>query len=454
MKFSLIETGRSLLRSGDWPNWGSVRLGNLYRLSRFAGLDHKTCRRVTIAPINHECPVLQLISIVISVLKMNLKIVGVTLTLCLSCMVGSLNAQWYSSADFLIMNRYGNDNPIFQRQAVQTFNRTVDMETTTVTVGPTSTTTETPIRVEEITDDLVGGSVLRADDVDFGHMPGGRLLIGRRFGDFGLEGSWLWTDTWAGEASVSSANGDLVGPFVSEGVLLNRHTYIEHIPTSTVLIDQDSPESAIEHLNSFSQIEHRSKLRTGDLSMTARLMESSISSVTLLTGFRYADLEERFGYNSTSVPVPAGIIATVNSPSQSIQTRNRLFGPQLGLAIDTGIREKLILNLSAKTTLAYNEVDRDLSWSPDITDPTLNVFTSSRRSTASFLGEFSARGAVYLTTNLSIHAGYQVLVLSEVALAADNFNRNINALNNGTSLVNTNSRVVYGSPVFGTTLSF
>ena len=385
---------------------------------------------------------------------MNLKTVGVALTLCLSCMVGSSNAQWYSSADFLIMKRYGNDNAVFQRQAVQTFNRTVDIETTTVTVGPTTTTTETPIRVEEITDDLVGGSVLRADDVDFGHMPGGRLLIGRRFGDFGLEGSWLWTDTWSGDASVSSGNGDLVGPFVSEGALLNRHTYIEHIPTSTVLLDQDSLQPAIEHLNTFSQIEHRSKLRTGDLSMTARLMESSISTVTFLGGFRYADLEESFGYNSTRSTVPVGIVPTVNSPSQSIQTRNRLFGPQIGLAIDSGIREKLILNLSAKTTLAYNEVDRDLSWSPDVTDPTLNVFTSSRDSTASFLGEFSMKGTLYLTTNLSIHAGYEVLVLSDVALAPDNFERNINALNLGSSLINANSRVAFGSPVFGTTLSF
>ncbi len=385
---------------------------------------------------------------------MNLKTVGVTLTLCLSCMVGASNAQWYSSADFLIMKRYGNDNPVFQRQAVQTFNRTVDIETTTVVVGPTTTTIETPIRVEEITDDLVGGGVLRADDVDFGHMPGGRLLLGRRFGDFGLEGSWLWTDTWAGDASVSSVNGDLVGPFVSEGALLNRHTYIEHIPTSTVLIDQDSFQPAIEHLNSFSRIEHRSKLRTGDLSMTARLMESSISNVTLLAGVRYAELEERFGYHSTSVPAPAGIIATIDSPSQSIQTRNRLFGPQLGLAIDTGIREKLILNLSAKTTLAYNELDRDSTWSPDVTNPGLTVFTSNRDSTASFLGEFSITGTLYLTTNLSIHAGYEVLVLSDVALAAGNFERNINALNQGSSLINASSRVAYGAPVFGTTLSF
>lgn len=409
---------------------------------------------MSIAPIRHEGPVLQLIPIVPSDLKMNLKTAGVALTLLLSCMVGSSNAQWYSSADFLIMKRYGSDNPVFQRQAVQTFNRTVDIETTTVTVGPTTTTTETPIRLEEITDDLVGGSVLRADDVDFGHVPGGRLLIGRRFGDFGLEGSWLWTDTWSGGASVSSANGDLVGPFASEGALLNRYTYIEHIPTSTVLIDQDSPESAIQHLNSFSQIEHRSKLRTGDLSMTARLMESSISNVTLLAGFRYADLEERFGYNSTSVPVPVGIIATVNSPRQLIQTRNQLFGPQLGLAIDTGIREKLILNLSAKTTLAYNEVDRDLTWSTDVTNPALNVFTSSRDSMASFLGEFAITGTLYLTTHLSIHAGYEVLVLSDVALAADNFERNINALNQGSSLINANSRVAFGSPVFGTALSF
>jgi len=385
---------------------------------------------------------------------MNLKTVLVSVILLSNCIAGPTHAQWYSSADFLIMKRYGNDNPVFQRQAVQTFNRTVDIETTTITVGPTITTIETPIRLEEITDDLVGGSVLSADDIDFGHAPGGRLVIGRRFGDFGIEGSWLWTDTWSGDSSVSSSNGDLVGPFAREGALLNRHIYIEHIPSSTVLVDQNYPQSAIEHLNSFSQIEHQSKLRTGDLSLTARLMESSISNLTFLAGFRYADLEERFSYNSTSVPAPAGITATVNSPSQFVQTRNRLFGPQIGLAIDSGIREKLMLNLSAKTTLAYNEVDRDLAWSPDVTNSALNVFTSSRDSTASFLGEFSMTGTLYLTTNLSLHAGYEVLVLSDVALAADNFNRNINALNNGTSLVNTNSRVVYGSPVFGTTLSF
>jgi hypothetical protein len=83
-----------------------------------------------------------------------------------------------------------------------------------------------------------------------------------------------------------------------------------------------------------------------------------------------------------------------------------------------------------------------------------DVFTSVRDSTASFLGEFSLRGTIYFTPNFSINLGYELIVLSDVAIAADNFDKNIDALNRGASVIDANSRVVFGSPVFGATLVF
>jgi hypothetical protein len=296
-------------------------------------------------------------------LMMNSLILRVVLTLLAVGFANPSSAQWYGSVDYLLMKRYANQNPIFNRQIVQSLSRTVDFETTIVETSLATTTTQTPIRIEEITDQFVGGSALSANDIDFGHTPGLRFKVGRQFGDFGIAGSWLWTDTLNGEASASSVGGGMAGPFVSEGALLSRRTYIEHVPTSTVLVDQVdlTPGEELAGLfTSFGQIQHRSKFQTGDFGATAKLMENQISSVTMLTGLRYAELEEQFGYSSTSIAPPIGVVPTVNSPSQFTRTRNQLLGPQLGIAIDTGLRDRLVLNLSAKTTLAYNDIVRDL----------------------------------------------------------------------------------------------
>lgn len=381
----------------------------------------------------------------------------VILLLCLavaSLGVEHAGAQLYGSTEFLIMRRSTTFDRVMQWRTAEEFDRTVDFETMTVVDGDTTTTTETPIRVEEITDTLVGDSRMRSDDISFGHNPAGRVKIGQRFGDFGIESSYLWVEAWRGATSVSDPNGNLVGPFVDSGTLLNRHTYIEHIPSSTVLADDNDPQPAIVHLNSFAEIFHESELQTGDINLTALLTGGGNQSAVLLAGFRYADLSETFSYRSTSVPPPMGITEIVNDPYQRNRTRNRLFGPQLGMVFVSELRPGVALNVSAKTCLAYNRISRDLDWRPDANNDSADVFQQQRTSAASFLGEFGVSGALALSPNLTLTAGYEVMVLSDVALATANFVGDVDALNRGSSTIHANSRAIYGAPVFGAALVY
>jgi hypothetical protein len=144
----------------------------------------------------------------------------------------------------------------------------------------------------------------------------------------------------------------------------------------------------------------------------------------------------------------------VDDPFQNVRTRNRLIGPQLGLVIVSEFHPAIAIRVSGKTSLAYNRITRELGWSPDVDDTARDVFFRHRHSTASFLGEFGVRGMLAVAPNLWLHAGYEVLTLSDVALAADNFVREIQTLDSGGSTAQSRSRAVYGAAVFGLAFVF
>lgn len=355
----------------------------------------------------------------------------VVLGLCLAAAaIGTDDArgQWYGSTDFLLMRRNVNTDPVFQREVAV-------IETRDVTGQGTTT----------VTDTFVGDDVLSVEDIDFGHNAAGRIRIGRRFGEFGIESSFLWVEAWEGAASVSDPNGNLVGPFVAPGTFINRNTFFEPTPpgppTST-----DDPQPAIVHLNTYAEIFSESKLHTGDINFTALLTGAENYAATLLAGVRYADLSETFAYESFSAGPPGG---AVFDPLQGVRTRNRLIGPQLGLVVVSEFRPGLAITVSGKTSLAYNRITRDLDWSPDLFDSGRDLSVRRRQSGASFLGEFGVRGMLAITPNLSLHAGYEVLALGDVALAADNFVREVETLDLGRSTAQSRSRAIYGAPVFG-----
>lgn len=368
---------------------------------------------------------------------------------------GVAQAQWYASADFMAPKRSINTDAVFQREVASESTRTVDFSTTT-TATPVgngefeTVVVETPVRIEDYTETFVGDQVLSTSDIDFGRASAGRFTVGRRFGDFGLESSFLWTESWEGGAAVTDPNGNLVGPFVRPGTLLSEEIRIETIPGGTTDDLFTYPE--LENLNTFAEIDYESKLMTGDINAVGVLIEGGRGTVTGLAGFRFAELDEQFGYRSVSAE--PDVDNSVNSPAQDTAVRNRLFGPQIGLMIASPITERAFLTLSAKAAIAYNDVERRTLWQPDTTDTNGVDVIHSRDSTTSLLGDFSIGGNFFVTRNLAIRFGFDVLAIGDVALAPDNFRTDIESIGSNDHRVNHRSRVAYYSPTIGAMLSF
>lgn len=366
-----------------------------------------------------------------------------------------VQAQWYASADFLAPRRSVNTNAVFQREITEESTRTVDLLTITTETtngnGDTQTTViEIPVRIEDYTATFVGEEVLSTRDVDFGRAAAGRLTVGRRFGESGVEASFLWTEAWEGFASVSDPSGNLVGPFARPGTLLLEETRIERILLGTTPETVEYPE--LVHLNTFAEIDYESKLLTGDINAIGVLIEGGRGTVTGLAGFRFAELKEQFGYQSTSAVPDAG--DPVESPAQDVGMRNRLFGPQLGVMVASPITERIFLTLSAKAAIAYNDIAGQTDWSPLASDPSSDLTIQTSSSATSLLGDFSIGGNFFVTPNLAIRAGFDVLSIGDVALAPDNFRTDIATIGTSSNRINHRSRATYYSPTIGAMLAF
>ncbi len=122
-----------------------------------------------------------------------------------------------------------------------------------------------------------------------------------------------------------------------------------------------------------------------------------------LAGFRYIELDER---------ILLGFAPTTNT--YDVSTRNRLYGGQIGLLVQTTFN-RLSFNLAGKCGVFGNEAGQTTGFFTGLVPVTASVNTAG----ASVLGEFSANTELHLTKSVSVLAGYQLIGITGVALAAN-----------------------------------
>ena len=131
--------------------------------------------------------------------------------------------------------------------------------------------------------------------------------------------------------------------------------------------------------------------------------------LTLLMGFRYTEVDERF---RADLPGPGPILGTYDTA-----TENRLFGLQFGgeavlwdcggrLRIDNILKAGIFANASGEQNT--------------LLDTGAAVFTASDRTEElAFVGEVGFYAVFRLTDHVSIRGGYQAMVIEGLALAPD-----------------------------------
>ena len=154
-----------------------------------------------------------------------------------------------------------------------------------------------PSNVPLLNDPLSGASFVNASDMEFPYRVGPRLaFVVTDCAGLGLELNYFSVDGWS--ASKYFTNADFTNGFAS----LNVDSIVNNYPVTDAHVD-------------FASMLHSSEIN---------LRQRCSGNLTILTGFRWVDMFDRYDASGTS-------FITGNTLSQKIETRNHIFAWQSGL---------------------------------------------------------------------------------------------------------------------------
>jgi len=232
-----------------------------------------------------------------------------------------------------------------------------------------------------------GAEVLNSSRFDFGPNFGVETVVGRRFaeGD-GIEGRFFDVDLGTSAPDFASG-GAVFTPF-------NDNTFASRDGLTP------GPVGVRQH--------YASNLKNLELNYRAQ----AAGPFGIIAGFRYVDLSEQLqiGYAR-----PTG---TVNI--QEINSKNEMWGAQLGSDVLLFSGDRLSLSAFGKSGIFYNDAQnfsRGRFRSAVLTIDSTSGGDSDDE--LSFVFESGLNAGVQLTERLTFQAGYNIMWLNGVALASD-----------------------------------
>lgn len=250
-----------------------------------------------------------------------------------------------------------------------------------------------------------GDPVLTTHDLGFSLQAGPRILIGRQTGvDRAWELSYFGTHFWDASAIATDINNlDIPDPLVA------------------VANDFDNADQML--------LTYASRLNNAEFNLV-----SERESWTLLAGFRFLSLAERFNINALDND---GDVSDYLA-----RTSNNLFGAQLGARVQRCASQRVSWELVGKAGVFGNDASqRLLLQDNDNTFELLN--TTARRGTVSFVGDLNFTGSYALNDVWSLRGGYFVMYVNGLALAPDQLDFT-NDLDTGTRITTRGNLFVHG----------
>ena len=145
------------------------------------------------------------------------------------------------------------------------------------------------------------------------------------------------------------------------------------------------------------------------------------SGLSILGGLRYVYIKEEFNIWSFDELPLDGYLGQYNA-----WTRNQLFGAQVGLIQDFNLNDKWQLSLIGKAGIYWNRMDYGIYNYNDNSD---DFEDSDAQDGVSGVYELGVNTSYALNSNVKFGAGYNMFWFTNVAVAAEQYNRNID--NNG-----------------------
>ncbi len=281
-----------------------------------------------------------------------------------------------------------------------------------------------------------GTVVLNDADFNTDFNAGARFKLGRALTDCisiegGFQGFYDYNDTAAVRDQTANAlggTGNLQSPF------------------TLGLAQQGGVD-----FNNFISVAMRNRYNTAELNFLYRSDNPpGIWDTYFLIGARFAEVDEQFSYFSRSnVPGPGGSTNNV-----LVDTKNNMWGAQLGFGVNALITRKAWIEFSAKGAMLGNAASMTSTYTnTNANAVTTTVNGAAQRDRTSFLGEMLLVGNYQVTPGFTFRAGYQATWVTGVALGADNFERDLPLLQLGPTAIDHAGQIVYHGPVLGFELS-
>ena len=282
-------------------------------------------------------------------------------------------------------------------------------------------------------------TVLSGNDFDFANQPGLRLLLGVRLNDYyAVETSYLGLFNWNDIQTVRNLDpnsqgtaGNLFSPFTAFG----------------------NPAQVGLDYNNFVSIASETQLNTGEINFRRRVdLPSSGFQASGIWGFRYISLADRFSYRSQSAsPLPGG-----SAVADDVVASNRMFGTQIGGALEMHVERRAWLNIETKGIMFTNDSSQSSVFSsgPLAGPATTTVGGDRSQQRVTFGADVQAMLSWRFSRAIVGRLGYQAIFLEGVSLGANNFNQNArNATIDPSELAN-NGHMTFHGPFTGLTVTW
>ncbi len=160
------------------------------------------------------------------------------------------------------------------------------------------------------------------------------------------------------------------------------------------------------------------------------------SSLELLTGFRFFNLDESLNVNATDIDS--------GSSDYRIKTDNRLYGAQIGTRYRTQFN-RFRLEAAGKVGVFGNDA-RQTQYLGDFDNTFVFRDSSTNGTEVSFLGELSAIASYQIAKNVAIRGGYTAIWVHNVARAVAQLDYTDTPLS-GTGIYDQGNAVIDGANI-------
>jgi hypothetical protein len=274
-----------------------------------------------------------------------------------------------------------------------------------------------PSSINLLSDPTSGAVLLNANQMEFPYRVGPRFdFVVTDCAGLGLELNYFSVDGWS--VSRDFATADFPSGFAN----LNFDSGINPYPLSDAHVD------------------FASMLHSSEINIRQRLF----GQLDFLTGFRWVDMFDRYEASGTS-------FITGNTMSQRIETRNHIFGWQIGL--DGRLFPSdgpFQLGAFVKAGGALNNATSSAS----LSDPGNlgDLSATDHVCHVAFVGEAGLTGYFQIDKHISCSAGYQVMYINNVAQPVDQIAQT--DLMGGTTLINVGNGIFYHGGNLGIEVSW